>query len=71
MECKIQCPYCREKFSIQVFREEGEDQEFIWDCEICCRPIDIQAHWDADHERFRLRVGQGGDFDEMRIDPIF
>lgn len=67
MVCKIHCPFCREKFSIEVLREDGEDQDFIWDCEICCHPIDIHARWDADHERFSISVSRGEGYDEMPI----
>ncbi len=64
MECKVRCPFCREKFSIEVYKEDGENQDFVWDCEVCCHPIDISAHWDQGHERFSLRTGRDG-WDEM------
>lgn len=66
MECKVQCPFCHEKFRIPIHLKDGEDQEFIWDCEICCHPIDIHAHWDEAHHKFSLRVGREG-YDEMPI----
>lgn len=44
-ETAIQCPFCNESFSIPMFKEEGILQEFVYDCEICCRPIDIIADY--------------------------
>lgn len=34
----VQCPYCGETISILI---DGsvEQQEYIEDCEVCCRPI--------------------------------
>ena len=39
----IQCPTCFENFQIHVYLEEGEDQSLVYDCEVCCRPILIEA----------------------------
>lgn len=36
---KIKCPYCFEKIWMEFFPEEGEQQEMIIDCEVCCQPI--------------------------------
>lgn len=67
MECKVQCPHCREKFFITVLLADGDDQRFIWDCDVCCHPIDIHAHWDETHRRFSLLVSRGSEYDEMPI----
>lgn len=67
MQCKIQCPFCREKFFIDILKEDGSDQEFIWDCEVCCHPIDIHAMWNESHHRFAIHVGRGAGYDEMPI----
>lgn len=67
MEYKVQCPFCREKFGIEIHLEDGEDQEFIWDCEVCCHPIDIHARWNEPHHKFSLSVGRGAGYDEMPI----
>ena len=37
----IECPYCSEQFSIKLDLSAGDNQQFVYDCEICCRPIDI------------------------------
>jgi len=39
------CPYCAEPITLLVDISEG-DQEYIEDCEVCCRPINVslQVH---------------------------
>ncbi len=34
----IQCPYCWELIEVTV-DDCGEQQEYIEDCQVCCRPI--------------------------------
>ncbi|WP_374001798.1 CPXCG motif-containing cysteine-rich protein [Bdellovibrio bacteriovorus] len=67
MDYKVICPYCREKFWMTIYREDGEDQEFVYDCEVCCHPIALHAHWDESQFRFKLNVGRGSGYDEMPI----
>lgn len=40
VETPVQCPYCWEQFTLLV---DGsvDCQEYVEDCEICCRPIDF------------------------------
>jgi hypothetical protein len=42
-ESIISCPYCGEMISILV---DGsvEEQQYIEDCEVCCRPMDIRVN---------------------------
>lgn len=47
-EYRVACPYCGEQFKALVDYSEGE-QEYIEDCQVCCRPI-----------TFRLDVDYGG-----------
>lgn len=41
-ECRVGCPYCGEYLSILV---DGsvEQQEYIEDCQVCCRPMTIRV----------------------------
>lgn len=41
-ENTISCPYCGELITILV---DGsvEEQQYIEDCQVCCRPIDIRV----------------------------
>jgi hypothetical protein len=34
------CPYCGERISVLIDNSE-ESQQYIEDCEVCCRPITI------------------------------
>ncbi|MFC1696683.1 CPXCG motif-containing cysteine-rich protein [Pseudomonadota bacterium] len=45
-ESTISCPYCGEVISILV---DGsvEEQQYIEDCEVCCRPMDIRVNVSA------------------------
>ena len=48
-EQAIQCPYCGEGISILVDCSV-ENQSYIEDCEICCRPISIWINIDSNQE---------------------
>jgi hypothetical protein len=36
---KIKCPFCFEAIWVEFHPEDGNDQETIMDCEVCCNPI--------------------------------
>lgn len=38
---RLTCPYCGESFETSVDCSAGS-QAYIEDCEICCRPIELQ-----------------------------
>ena len=44
----ITCPYCGTAFAIAVDTSEGAVQDFIYDCENCCRPIAVHCVAGAD-----------------------
>lgn len=37
-ETNITCPYCGERVTVLLNREDA-GQEYIEDCQVCCRPI--------------------------------
>lgn len=41
-EREISCPYCGESVSLLV-DESISDQSYIEDCEVCCRPIQLNV----------------------------
>ena len=45
---EINCPYCGEVIGVRVDQTGGSRQYFIIDCEICCRPIQVEVDIDAD-----------------------
>jgi hypothetical protein len=44
---KIQCPFCFESFGLPASYTEGEVQSFVYDCEVCCNPIEITLSFDG------------------------
>lgn len=47
----IDCPYCGE--SIEVLLDcSVEHQQYIEDCQVCCRPIEISVTVDQDGEPY-------------------
>ena len=40
LEHSFSCPYCGEEISM-VLDLSADAQNFIEDCEVCCRPIDV------------------------------
>jgi transcription elongation factor Elf1 len=38
LEKNVYCPYCGEQISV-VIEVLDENQEYIEDCQVCCRPI--------------------------------
>lgn len=45
-EKNIACPYCGEVISVMIDCSE-EEQEYIEDCQVCCRPIKFIVQVDA------------------------
>ncbi|MDF1822476.1 MAG: CPXCG motif-containing cysteine-rich protein [Alcanivoracaceae bacterium] len=41
----ISCPYCGEAFTVLVDCSAG-DQQYIEDCQVCCRPMVLAVHLD-------------------------
>lgn len=56
MHVDVQCPFCFEAFSVQVHPEDGEEQTFVYDCEVCCRPIDMVATCSEDGEEYSCSI---------------
>lgn len=40
VEAAVQCPYCWEEITLLI-DASIEVQEYVEDCEVCCRPIDF------------------------------
>ncbi|MFZ4713218.1 MAG: CPXCG motif-containing cysteine-rich protein [Bacteriovoracaceae bacterium] len=56
---KVKCPYCFEAICMEFYPEEGEVQEMIIDCEVCCQPILYRVEFSA-HNKPRLTVDRSG-----------
>ena len=60
MEHFFSCPYCWERISM-VLDPEEEDSDYIEDCEVCCRPIEIE---------FKFRGQSLVDFNAKKMEGI-
>ena len=58
VEQDLHCPYCGSSISILIELLSGS-QDYIEDCEVCCRPIDI---------RYEVKNGELTRFDCSRLD---
>ena len=47
LEHEFTCPYCWEDISM-ILEPRSEEQVYIEDCEVCCRPIEVRYRGDAD-----------------------
>jgi hypothetical protein len=45
IEVAVQCPYCWEEITLLI-DASIEMQEYVEDCEVCCRPIDFVVEVD-------------------------
>jgi hypothetical protein len=43
---EVCCPYCGEINEIALDPGSGSDQEYVEDCQVCCRPWQIRVHYD-------------------------
>ena len=55
-ETEVECPYCGELVEITLDSAGGASQDYVEDCEVCCRPW--QVH---------VRYGVGGSV-EVRVE---
>jgi hypothetical protein len=42
----VVCPYCGEALELGVDPGGGPLQEYVEDCEVCCRPMQVTVRWD-------------------------
>lgn len=44
----VECPYCGESVEIALDPGSGNDQQYVEDCHVCCRPWMVSVHYDED-----------------------
>jgi hypothetical protein len=44
----VVCPYCSELVEVVVDAGGGEVQEYVEDCEVCCRPWAVRVAFDRE-----------------------
>jgi hypothetical protein len=37
----VNCPSCGEPVALEVDTSAGDEQEYVEDCAVCCRPMDV------------------------------
>ena len=52
MQATVVCPYCGENNTIFIDESAGEEQHYVEDCQICCKPWQVV-----------INIGAGGDPD--------
>jgi hypothetical protein len=45
---EVMCPHCGELIEITLDPGGGAGQEYVEDCEVCCRPWQVFVTWDDD-----------------------
>jgi len=43
----LQCPYCGEWIDLAL-DPSVETQQYVEDCQVCCRPMLVTVRWDKD-----------------------
>ena len=47
-EATVLCPYCGETVELAIDPGSGAAQEYVEDCEICCRPWQVTVVFDTE-----------------------
>ena len=40
-ETVVNCPSCGEPVALEIDTTAGDEQEYVEDCAVCCRPMDV------------------------------
>lgn len=51
-----QCPHCGESVDTSPDLGGGEEQDYVEDCPVCCRPNQIHASYDSDEDAFSIEA---------------
>jgi len=46
----VSCPYCGETITLFVDEGGGPEQQYIEDCQVCCRPITVRVAFDEESD---------------------
>lgn len=46
-EAEVTCLYCGEVITLELDRSSGESQDYVEDCQVCCRPLQVHVLFDA------------------------
>jgi hypothetical protein len=59
---RIKCPFCFEKQEVLVEPDDGEVQNLIIDCEVCCHPMDIHVVWNDEKKIYQAQSDKSSGF---------
>ena len=45
-ETEVTCPYCGETVTMVLDPASGPKQDYVEDCEVCCRPWQVTVRYD-------------------------
>jgi hypothetical protein len=48
MEAEVTCPYCLEPVSLALDPGSGTHQQYVEDCQVCCRPWNVHVAYDEE-----------------------
>lgn len=48
MDQLIQCPYCGEAIELEGDESGGSSQQYVEDCQVCCKPMAVHVAVDED-----------------------
>lgn len=46
-DARVKCPYCGEWIELAL-EPTAEEQRYIEDCPVCCRPMNVRVDFDED-----------------------
>ena len=46
----VQCPYCNEMVEIGLDPASGAEQEYVEDCQVCCRPWRVRVSYSEERQ---------------------
>lgn len=53
------CPYCGAQVEILLDTGGAAEQEYVEDCEVCCRPWTVRVRWDDGTASVELTTEDG------------
>jgi hypothetical protein len=48
LEAEVTCPYCGQSVTIALDPGSGASQEYVEDCQVCCRPWKVNVSYGED-----------------------
>ena len=59
LDAEVRCPSCGERCTIALDPGSGARQEYVEDCQVCCRPWRVVVEYDRDgHAEVWVEAGE-------------